>query len=427
MHHFSIHFHLFLFLISTQTIFATKPPTACVTGATGFLGMELTSQLLNEGFHVRASVRDPSNMIKVQPLNKLAEDAKVPNHLTIVRADLMEGPDSFKECIKDAEYVFHTASPFQTKNIINPMKQLVEPALKGTEAVIGAALLQSSSVKYIVLTSSIAAVMSSTSTPLNKKCFTEREWNTKSQVENGGLDAYRYSKTVAEKRFWEMLEDPDLNTRNVIGTTILPSFIVGPQRSTTLTGESSIFMKSILEGQVPYRGNTAMCDVRDVAAAHIKAAINLREMKQGFPDEMEIISKIDIDILQQRRRYIISSEKIILRSDVLKWMSEKYAAQYQIAQQEREEEISIKRRLFCPTNLKEISMHIEDTKYYFNENGERTRTDHSEYEYGPYGMNMRMAKNSILEMASALLTVTHGTDLIVPIDVVVRVDKKVDL
>ena len=369
---------LYLLAILTSSVVSSTPrPIACVTGGSGFLGLEVVSQLLERGFLVRATVRDPMSRRKVKPLRELGHQSQ----LTIVQADLLQGVESFKECVAGAKFLFHTASPFQTKNITNPDEQLVQPALRGTEAAVGAALL-SPTIKYIIITSSIAATMSS-SQDKNGDCFTEMDWNIKSTAEAGGLDAYRYSKTVAEKRFWEMLDQVE---RKIEGAAILPSFIIGPQRTTRIDGESATFIKMALEGVVPYRGDTAMCDVRDVALAHIHVA----EMMMSNSNHDNNARRS-----QEKRRYIISSETAVRRSSVLTWLRNEYP-QYSIA---GGDETSIraaaaaatipKQRLFCPTNLKDIQMHD--------------------------GLNMHEPKDSILAMATAMLNRLADMGLVNPI------------
>ena len=152
---------------------------ACVTGSSGYLGMELTAQLLESGYHVRGTVRDPDNEKKVLPLQNLPFANE---RLTLVKADLLGGSAAFDDCAEGATIFFHTASPFITKNLIDPYKQLVEPSLRGTEAAVGAAL-RSTTVNTIILTSSIAATMAGV---VEGHCFDEYDWNTKSTLTGSG-------------------------------------------------------------------------------------------------------------------------------------------------------------------------------------------------------------------------------------------------
>lgn len=89
---------------------ADSTATVCVTGASGFLGLQLVKQLLERGYTVHATVRDPSNAGKTKPLRNLA--VKISKGvLKLFKADLLV-PNAFDEAIENCVCVFHTASPF---------------------------------------------------------------------------------------------------------------------------------------------------------------------------------------------------------------------------------------------------------------------------------------------------------------------------
>ena len=73
----------------------------------------------------------------------------------------------------------HTASPFLMGGIKNPQKQLVDPALKGTRNVLES-VNRFSSVKRVVLTSSIAAIYGNAKEALSipDNTYNESHWNT---------------------------------------------------------------------------------------------------------------------------------------------------------------------------------------------------------------------------------------------------------
>ena len=339
---------LLALLLSTLLLHVTfaKNTIACVTGASGYLGMELTAQLLNMQYVVRGTVRDPNNQKKTAHLRALpfAKD-----HLTLLKADLLGGPEAFTDCVQGADVLFHTASPFATTNIKDPMKDLVEPALRGTEAAVGAAL-QSSTVQKIILTSSIAATMAG-AMGKDGDCFHQHDWNTASSLNGNGLDAYRYSKTVAEKKFWELLQDKKTNPRRITGAAINPSFIIGPPRNARTDGESTTYMSLALSGILPYRGNTPMCDVRDVATAHIKAAT----VKGGTGGMDEKRPKTDV----ANHRFIVSSARWVQRASVLSWLREKYATFDIVVGQKIEPPSHV---IFCPSNFQTLDMKLRDPK-----------------------------------------------------------------
>lgn len=231
----------------------------CVTGGSGYLGIEVVAQLLAEGYEVKATVRSLTNEGKVAPLRNLdfADE-----RLTILEADLLK-PGSFDECVRGASVVFHTASPFKIAGVQDPEAELIRPAVEGTEAVLEAAV--AAGVKRVVLTSSIAAIMGR---PTDKEgCFNEDDWNLSSTLDGDGLDWYRLSKTKAERRAWEIAENSSLEM-----ATICPSIIIGPPRTSRTDSESLQLMAAVLKGGEPTRGASPMVDVRDCAAAHIAAA-----------------------------------------------------------------------------------------------------------------------------------------------------------
>jgi len=81
--------------------------TVCVTGATGFVASSLLKCLLEKGYTVHATVRDPENERKVRPLLNIrgAEE-----RLKIFKADLL-GEGSFDAAVGLCDGVFHVASP----------------------------------------------------------------------------------------------------------------------------------------------------------------------------------------------------------------------------------------------------------------------------------------------------------------------------
>ena len=73
--------------------------------AAGFIATELIKQLLEKGYDVIATVRDPESA-KAEYLQKLG--AAFPGSLELVQGDITT-PGVFDEAIKKVQYVFHTA------------------------------------------------------------------------------------------------------------------------------------------------------------------------------------------------------------------------------------------------------------------------------------------------------------------------------
>ena len=241
----------------------TKP--VLVTGGSGYLASWIIKMLLEEGISVNATVRDPSNVQKVEHLEALAKEAA--GQLKLFKSDLIDN-GSFDEPMQDCELVIHTASPFFITGIKNPEEELIRPARDGARNVLESAK-KNPTVKRIVLTSSVVAIYGDNADiELAKgKIFTEKEWNQTSSAEH---QPYSYSKTIAEKEAWSIAKEQDQWDL----LTINPGWILGPSVSKRTDSMSISTMIEFGNGKyksgVPELWNSIV-DVRDVAAAHIKA------------------------------------------------------------------------------------------------------------------------------------------------------------
>ena len=246
-----------------MTIDKKKP--VLVTGATGYVAGWLVKKLLDEGITVHAAVRNPDNEKKVAHLNKAASEAK--GAIKYFKSDLLE-KGSYAEAMKGCELVYHTASPFIT-NVQDPQRDLVDPAVLGTQNVLETAS-NTPTVKRVVVTSSCAAIYGDAAdikhTP--NGIFTEEVWNTTSSLKQ---QPYSYSKTMAEKKAWAISKGQ--NQWDLI--TVNPSFVMGPAlNAETATSESINLLKQLGDGTMkmgaPKMG-IGVVDVRDLAEAHFKA------------------------------------------------------------------------------------------------------------------------------------------------------------
>ena len=240
----------------------TKP--VMVTGATGYVGGHIVKNLLEKGHLVHAPIRSPGNKDKTKYLDALAESNT--GSIAYFKADLLT-KGSYTDAMEGCDLVIHTASPFIT-NPKDPQSDLVDPALKGTENVLKTAKA-TSSVKRVVLTSSCVAIYGEAKDTLGypNQTMTEDVWNTTSSLKKS---PYNYSKTLAEKRAWEIVNTQDRFDMVVIN----PSFVLGPGVNPYGTSESFSIVKQLGDGSfktgVPDL-NIGCVDVRDVAEAHYRA------------------------------------------------------------------------------------------------------------------------------------------------------------
>jgi dihydroflavonol-4-reductase len=230
-----------------------------VTGATGFIGSEVVRVLLDRGYTVHGTVRDPENEAKIAPLLEL-EGAS--DRLRQFKANLLRSEGS-AEAFEGCDVVMHVASPYII-DVDDPQRDLADPALIGTRTILQAA--NTAGVGRVVLTSSTAAI---TDEPENR-VYTESDWNVKSSLTR---NPYYYSKTLAEEAAWAHVSE-ELPSFDLV--VINPSGVIGPSIGSGLSTTSKVIADllnggiypAIIDMSFPY------VDVRDVAEAHVRAAEN---------------------------------------------------------------------------------------------------------------------------------------------------------
>jgi dihydroflavonol-4-reductase len=226
-----------------------------VTGATGFIAAHTIAELLARGYEVRGTVRSRAKALKEAAL------ARIPGaeRLELVEADLRE-PASFEKPAQGCAAVLHMASPYAL-DVKDPQRDLVDPAVKGTEAVLAAAA--KAGANRVVLTSSFAAI---TDEPPADHALSEADWNDKSSLTR---NPYYASKTQAERAAWRFLETAKPGFDLVV---INPFLVIGPSYTKALNESNKIFVdmtKGVYPGVLAL--SWGFVDVRDVARAHVLA------------------------------------------------------------------------------------------------------------------------------------------------------------
>ncbi|URE07869.1 NmrA-like family [Musa troglodytarum] len=219
-----------------MTIEAVAPTgngqTVCVTGAGGFIASWLVKLLLEKGYTVKGTVRNPDD-----PKNahlKAMEGAA--ERLILRKADLLDY-EALREAIDGCQGVFHVASP-----VTDDPEQMVEPAVRGARFVINAAA-EVGTVRRVVFTSSIGAVT---------------------------MDPNRGPDVVVDESCWSDLEYCK-NTRGVELAVVNPVLVLGPLLQPQVNASIGHILK-YLDGSVKRYTNAvqAYVDVRDVAEAHLR-------------------------------------------------------------------------------------------------------------------------------------------------------------
>ncbi|KXZ48837.1 hypothetical protein GPECTOR_25g422 [Gonium pectorale] len=243
------------------------PSRVCVTGATGYVAGPIVARLLAAGHTVHATSRDPGNMETVAPLMSLPGATE---RLRLFRADLLK-EGSYDEAVAGCDFVIHTASPFALgMSRRDVRRKLIDPAVRGVENVL-ASVNRTPTVRRVVLTSSIAATMSTRADHGVDRPVDETCWNG---TASESWLPYSYSKTLAERRAWE------LNRQQCRWSlvTVLPGFVLGPFLGSSRSASESVgLLRRLALGWLfwPACPNMGVphVDIRDVAAAHCLAMV----------------------------------------------------------------------------------------------------------------------------------------------------------
>lgn len=230
--------------------------TVCVTGASGFIASWLVKLLLERGYTVRGTVRNPEKSKHLLKLSGASE------RLKLVEADLLK-PGAFDSAVQGCVGVFHTASPFFNKNVTDPDAQLIDPAVKGTLNVLESCI--KAKIPRVVVTSSVAAVAY---TPKREKAsVVDESFFSDPDVCRKEQRWYVLSKTLAELEAWDYAKKHKLDM-----VVINPTMVVGPVLQSSMNASTETIIE-YLNGTTKTFPNFVLgwVGVKDVATAHILA------------------------------------------------------------------------------------------------------------------------------------------------------------
>lgn len=232
-----------------------------VTGASGYIAGFVIQALVADGWAVSGTIR---NLAKADAVR--ATLGLEPAQLALTAADLTSD-GGWEAAAGGCDYVQHIASPLPV-GVPKTDDELIVPARDGALRVLRAA--KAAGVKRVVMTSSTAAICYGMTTA--RQVFTEADW---SNLTSSDTYAYVKSKTIAERaaRDWIAAEGAGLEF-----VTINPGLVLGPVLGGDFSGSLAVVIK-LLDGALPGlpRFGFPVCDVRDIAAAHL-AAMTLPEM-----------------------------------------------------------------------------------------------------------------------------------------------------
>ncbi|ERM99847.1 hypothetical protein AMTRI_Chr02g216580 [Amborella trichopoda] len=270
----------------------TEKMTACVTGAAGYMASWLVKRLLEKGYAVNATVRNPDNVEKVSHLLALL-GAK--DRLKLFRADLL-ADSSYDAAIDGCDVVFHTATPINFQSP-NPEKDMIEPAIEGTLNVLKSCA-KTKTVKRVILTSSGAAVSINKNQEMgqvmDETCWTETDFLFSEKPPTWGYPA---SKALAEKAAWEFAKENNVNLYAIIpvlmaGRSLTPEVPSSVQLAMApLTGNEFLMMGQ--KGMQMLSGSISLVHVDDVCSAQIFLA-----EKESVAPERYICCPINTSVVE---------------------------------------------------------------------------------------------------------------------------------
>jgi nucleoside-diphosphate-sugar epimerase len=232
-----------------------------ITGGNGFLALHIIQQLLAQGDHVRATVRNDARAAETKATLTAAHTLNMAN-LTFVNLDLTQDA-GWQDAMAGIDVVMSVAAPVFVNGESNA-NALAKIATDGTLRILHAA--EAAGVQRVILTGNFGAVGFSNLDP--QRVTTEADWTNPDQR---GLSLYERSKLLAERAAWEYVQQPDVSMRL---TTINAGAMLGSALGDHVSGSFGI-LRSLVDGsleRVP-RLDFNVVDVHDVASMHV-AALN---------------------------------------------------------------------------------------------------------------------------------------------------------
>lgn len=258
-----------------------------LTGASGYIGKHITLQLLNQGYEVRASVRNLSKSEEVRDAisSHVLDSSNLDSRLTFVELDL-EKDAGWQEALIGIDVLMHTASPFPLSSPKDE-NEVIRPAVEGTLRALKAA--KNAGVNRVILTSSVAAIYGR-ELRADEPAYDETMWSDVNHPVGKG--AYTKSKTLAEMAAWEFIKN---EAPTIALTTINPVLVIGAPLDKNF-GSSISLVERVLQGKDPMLPDLkfALVDVRDVANMHVAAIKNDSTNGERIIASSETMSFIEI-------------------------------------------------------------------------------------------------------------------------------------
>ena len=246
-----------------------------VSGATGHIGFRVLVEALLAGYQVRVQTRNESGIAKIKAAPSIQPYL---NKLDFVLVPDIEVPGAWDEAVKGVEYVIHVASPIAHQKI--PIQddewdsRVINPAVRGTLSLLESAVTTGSSIRRVVITSSVVAIVSWTELfAQSGTVFNEQSRTPRPTGPYGSLfEAYSASKVAAflDAESFVAHQKPNFDVVHVA-----PVFTIGKNELVTdaediLAGTNSSAFGHVLGKDVGPTPSTSV-HVNDIAKVHVLA------------------------------------------------------------------------------------------------------------------------------------------------------------
>lgn len=253
--------------------------TVFLSGASGFIALHITNQLLARGYHVVGTVRSQSKADNItKNFKAIYPDIESKLKFEIV-PDISEETafDAALQAHPEVTFVLHTASPFSFGLDKGLDEGYLIPATKGTKNILVSIKKFAPQVTNVVVTSSFASIMNFAAQGDASFVHTEETWNPMTREHaTDEITAYVISKKLAEEVAWDFVKNEKPNFQL---STVTPPYVLGPQMfedalaNKTLNTSAEI-VNSLLSlpadvSEAVKEPLGASVDVRDVALLHI--------------------------------------------------------------------------------------------------------------------------------------------------------------
>ncbi|KAH9242454.1 hypothetical protein K456DRAFT_1820187 [Colletotrichum gloeosporioides 23] len=209
--------------------------TVLVTGVNGLIGSHVADQFVRQGFKVRGTVRDAG---KNAWISAYFDKTYGKGNFELLSVPDMSVENAYDEAVKGVSAFVHVASVVT----FDPDPSKVIPlAVKGTEVAIKAAYKEPSVKRFVLTSSSSAAVPSGSlqeNLPEDKigSIITEESWNTEAVDlawkpapwgPDHGAIVYSASKVEQERFVWKYYKENQSARPDIVVNAVLPNMNLG--------------------------------------------------------------------------------------------------------------------------------------------------------------------------------------------------------